>query len=69
MAARSATECAAIVDVCRKLQIVDDTLAQRARERLLRVVAMLVRLAKAHQKVKVPQRPGTGRGTGTGTGV
>src|SRR5262245_23683837 len=56
MAARSATECAAIVDVRRKLQVVDDALAQRARERLLRVVAMLVRLAKAHQKVKDPQR-------------
>lgn len=63
MAARSATECAAIVDVCRKLRIVDDALAQRARERLLRVVAMLTRLAKVHQKVKPPQNSGTATGT------
>jgi four helix bundle protein len=66
MATRSATECAAIVDGCRKLRIVDDALAQRARERLLRVVSMLTRLAKAHQKVKTPPPPGTGTGTGTG---
>ena len=62
MAARSATECAAILDVCRKLGIADEVVAQRARDVLLRVVSMLTRLARLHQKAK------TGTGTGTGTG-
>ena len=62
MAARSATECAAILDVCRKLRIADETVVRRARDLLLRVVSMLTRLARLHQKVK------SGTGTGTGTG-
>jgi len=52
MAARSATECAAILDVCRKLGIAEESSLRQGRELLLRVVSMLTRLAKAHQKVK-----------------
>lgn len=63
MACRSATECAGILDVCRQLEIADRTLRQQGRELLLRIVSMLTRLAKTHQRKK----SGTGTGTGTGT--
>ena len=59
MACRSATECAAILDVCRQLEIADRTLREQGRELLLRIVSMLTRLAKTHQRKK--------SGTGTGT--
>jgi four helix bundle protein len=58
MACRSATESAAILDVCRKLSIVNDNAYNPGRERLLRIVSMLVRLCRSS---------GTGTGTGTGT--
>ena len=59
MSKRSATECAAILDVCRQLEIVATDRYQVGREHLVRVVSMLVRLARGG--------PGTGTGTGTGT--
>ena len=59
MARRSGTECAAILDICARLQLVSD-LAD-ARELLLRVVSMLIKLGKSQED------PGTGTGTGTGT--
>jgi four helix bundle protein len=62
MACRSATECAAMLDVCRKLELAADAEIRQGREILLRVVSMLTRLAKVHQK----PRPGTGTGTGAG---
>jgi four helix bundle protein len=60
---RSATECAAILDVCRALGSVDTTRLDEARDLLLRIVQMLIRLCKSRS------RPGTGTGTGTGTGA
>ena len=57
IARRSATESAAVLDVCRKLNLDDARLHAAGREHLLRIVAMLVRLC----------RPGTGSGTGSGT--
>src|SRR4051812_9875869 len=47
MALRSATECAAVLDVCRALKVaqVEDLLS--GREMLLRVVGMLVRLVRS----------------------
>ena len=60
MACRSATECAGILDVCRQLQLADETLRQQGRELLLRIVSMLTRLAKTHQRKK--------SGTGTEAG-
>jgi four helix bundle protein len=59
MAKRSATECAAILDVCRQLRLIEASRYAKGRELLLRVVSMLVRMIRA---VK-----GTGTGTGTGT--
>ena len=55
MSKRSATECAAILDVCRQLEIVSTDRYEVGREHLVRVVSMLVRLARG------------GPGTGTGT--
>jgi four helix bundle protein len=45
-ACRSATECAAILDVCRKLALADQARLIEGRELLVRVVQMLVRLTK-----------------------
>ncbi len=58
MSKRSATECAAILDVCKQLGLVAPERYDVGREHLVRIVSMLVRLA---------QSAGTGTGTGTGT--
>lgn len=42
----SATECAAVLDVFRRLDLVDEALHRSAKELLDRIVAMLVGLAK-----------------------
>jgi four helix bundle protein len=44
LAKRSATECAALVEVYRRLSLVDDEISGKARASLLRIVSMLVRL-------------------------
>ena len=62
MAARSATECAAILDVCRHLQLSEAQRVSAARDLLVRIVSMLTRLAKTHQKA------GDGDGNGDGDG-
>jgi four helix bundle protein len=46
MAKRSATECASILDVCRRLEMLDDSLYTRGRELLLRIVAMLTKMSR-----------------------
>jgi len=46
IARRSATECAAILDVCTKLKLVEPDQIQTGRELLLRIVAMLTQMAK-----------------------
>ena len=46
MAKRSGTECASILDICCHLRIVDPELYSRGRELLLRIVAMLTKLAR-----------------------
>jgi len=57
IALRSATECAAILDVCRLLNLADQRGLDTNRALLLRIVSMLTRMV----------RPGTGTGRGTGT--
>lgn len=47
MARRSATECAALVDVYRRLKLVDEQLTTAGRTTLFRIVQMLVRLIHA----------------------
>lgn len=46
MARRSGTECAAVLDVCRRLQLADDQVIASGRELLIRVVSMLTKMAR-----------------------
>ena len=46
MARRSATECASIFDVCRSLQLIDEARYSNGRELLIRIVAMLTKMAR-----------------------
>ena len=46
MAKRSATECAGILDVCRRLRIVEEESYIKGRELLIRIVAMLTKMAQ-----------------------
>lgn len=50
MAKRSATECAGIFDICRRLGIVDEKNYLISRELLIRIVAMLIKMAKSFDK-------------------
>jgi four helix bundle protein len=66
MARRSATECAGVLDVCRVLGLADTTGLAVGREMLLRVVAMLVRMARSVES-GTRAESGTGGGSGSGT--
>ena len=46
MARRSATECAAINDVCKRLELIDEELYATARQTLLETTALLVGLIR-----------------------
>lgn len=46
MAKRSATECAGILDVCQRLQLVDEHNQTKGRELLIRIVSMLIKMAR-----------------------
>jgi four helix bundle protein len=46
MAKRSATECAGILDVCQRLQLVEEERHTKGRELLIRIVSMLVKMAQ-----------------------
>jgi len=46
MAKRSATECAGIFDICRRLQIVSESHCTKGRELLIRIVSMLTKMVK-----------------------
>ena len=59
MALRSATESAAILDVCGRLDLTQDEVLSSGRDLLLRIVSMLTRLVLREEE------PGTGTGTGT----
>lgn len=59
IALRSATECAAVLDVCKALSISDSDSLARGDSLLRRVVAMLTKMTK--------NLSGTGSGTGSGT--
>ena len=61
IAKRSATECAAIFDVCFRLSILKESSFRTGRELLLRTVAMLTKLSH------LSGESGTGSGTGSGT--
>jgi four helix bundle protein len=46
MAKRSATECAGIFDICRRLQIIEEQRHTKGRELLIRIVSMLTKMAQ-----------------------
>lgn len=46
MAKRSATECAGILDVCERLKLIDEQRQAKGRELLIRVVSMLIKVAR-----------------------
>ena|SRR5689334_15164854 len=48
IARRSATECAAILHVCEKLEVADKAVLAQGRDLLLRVVAMLTKIVRVH---------------------
>jgi four helix bundle protein len=60
MARRSATECAAVLDVCSRLELVERDCVGAGRELLLRIVAMLTRIVRSREE------SGTGSGSGSG---
>ena len=60
MAKRSATECAAVLDVCRRLDLASVKRLDAGRHLLLRIVSMLIQLIR-----KTAGNSGTGTGTGT----
>jgi four helix bundle protein len=43
----SATESAALLDVCNRLKLLDETLHRTGKEMVVRIVSMLIRLAQA----------------------
>ena len=46
MAKRSATECAGVLDVCQKLQLLDEQRYVRGRELIVRIVSILTKMAQ-----------------------
>ncbi len=46
MAKRSATECASILDVCQRLELVEEKRYMNGRELLLGIVSMLIKMAQ-----------------------
>lgn len=46
MARRSATECAGILDICMRLNLVDENINLKSRGLLLRIVSMLTKMTR-----------------------
>jgi len=51
MAKRSATECAGILDVCQKLQLLDEQKYVKGRGLIVRIVSILVKMAVAKRLI------------------
>lgn len=49
MAKRSATECAAVLDICRELQLVEASYLTEGRDILIRIVSMLIKLIRSFE--------------------
>jgi four helix bundle protein len=60
IARRSATECAAILEVCKRFGVIEDFRYVKGRELLVRIVSMLVKMARRYEKA------GHGHGHGHG---
>ncbi len=48
MARRSATECASILDICIRLNLIEQGVGAKSRGLLLRIVSMLTKMARIH---------------------
>ena len=59
IAKRSATECAAIFDLCKELQLIEISYYTECRALLLRIVAMLIRMAQGSYKMQSGTHAGT----------
>ena len=46
MARRSATECAGILDICRRLCLIDEEMSLKSLDLLMRIVSMLTKMAR-----------------------
>src|SRR3990167_3887716 len=46
MARRSATECAGILDICTRLNLIDENMSSKSRGLLLRIASMLTKMAR-----------------------
>lgn len=51
----SATECSSILDILRHLQLIEEQLFSKARELLVRTVAMLIKMVQRLSESKVAQ--------------
>ena len=60
MSRRSATECAAVVDICKQLELGKSELRAECRQTLLSIVSMLVKLIKSMNGKSVGQGQGQG---------
>jgi four helix bundle protein len=49
MAKRSATECAGVLDVCRRLRLVEENRYVKGREILVNIVSMLVKMSQKNR--------------------
>jgi len=49
MAKRSATECAGILDVCQRLELIGESRYVKGRELLIRIVSMLIKMAQKNR--------------------
>jgi four helix bundle protein len=61
MARRSATECAGILDICINLNLIDEELSSRARNLLLRIVAMLTKMTQVFSQAQAGSQSFTER--------
>lgn len=51
MAKRSATESASVLDILEHLQLIDDEISSKARESLVRIVAMLIKMIQGLRRM------------------
>jgi four helix bundle protein len=66
MAKRSATECSSVLDILQHLQLIEEQLFARARELLVRIVAMLIRMVQNLGTGQRGQMPRDSQMCGTG---
>ena len=52
IAKRSATECAAILDVCRTLDVIDEKQLQDGHDKIVEIVSMLTRMVRNRSRSK-----------------